>query len=242
MSIEPVPHKYAAIINAVQARIEHGVYRPGAMLPSEAELVREFGASRSTVVRALEFLRQHGWLEGVQGKGRLVLGRPAQGRQPAPFRIRRALDLAEAAYATLLHVGPVPAPERIASAFSLPGRARLASRRRRMAANGVPVTTLDVVYLTPDVAQRTGLDSTAPIRDGLLRRLERRGLVPYEVAEQVSARLPTTQEATLLQVGRYACLLASLLVVRDRSGRPLLAMDAVMPAEGSNLETLFGLA
>ena len=66
--------------------------------------------------------------------------------------------------------------------------------------------------------------------------------MPFEVAEQISARLPTTQEATLLQVGRYACLIAYLLVVRDRSGRPLLAIDAVLPAEGTNVETMFGLS
>jgi GntR family transcriptional regulator len=44
-----VAPKYATIVNALQARIDSGAYPIGAMLPSEAQLVREFAASRSTV-------------------------------------------------------------------------------------------------------------------------------------------------------------------------------------------------
>ena len=36
--IETPPPKYTTIINAVQARIEAGTYRPGMLLPSEAAL------------------------------------------------------------------------------------------------------------------------------------------------------------------------------------------------------------
>jgi GntR family transcriptional regulator len=93
--IEPMPPKYAAIANALQTRIENGVYPIADMLPSEAQLVREFSASRSTVVRALEYLRQLGYIEGVQGKGRMVLGRPSAPASPRPSRVRAALHTAD---------------------------------------------------------------------------------------------------------------------------------------------------
>src|SRR5690348_15067878 len=76
--IEVAPPKYVLIVNAVQQRIESGTYPAGVMIPSETELMREFGASRPIMVRALDLLRQDGWIESHQGKGRFVLGRPAR--------------------------------------------------------------------------------------------------------------------------------------------------------------------
>ena len=38
----PLP-KYARVVTELRRRIEEGVYKPGEMLPSEAQLVREFG-------------------------------------------------------------------------------------------------------------------------------------------------------------------------------------------------------
>src|SRR6266511_3694699 len=63
MPVEVTPPKYVVIINALQGRIEDGTYPAGALLPSEATLTREFAAARPTVVRALEYLRQQGWIE-----------------------------------------------------------------------------------------------------------------------------------------------------------------------------------
>lgn len=53
-------------------RIQRGLLHPGDRLPSEAELVREFGVSRITVRRALEGLLQGGWAYSLQGKGSFV--------------------------------------------------------------------------------------------------------------------------------------------------------------------------
>jgi GntR family transcriptional regulator len=90
VSSDPPP-KYIEIIDAMRTRIDRDLYRVGEKLPSEAQLVREFGASRSTVVRALEFLRQEGWIQGVQGRGRIVLQRTAPVLSRAPERVDRLL-------------------------------------------------------------------------------------------------------------------------------------------------------
>jgi len=49
--------RYAQIVAALQQRIESGAYRPGSLLPSENQLIAEFGGSRSTVTRAVQVLR-----------------------------------------------------------------------------------------------------------------------------------------------------------------------------------------
>ncbi|MFC5946611.1 GntR family transcriptional regulator, partial [Micromonospora harpali] len=61
MSMGFAPPKYAQVMTAIQQRIEAGEYAPGDMLPSETQLVREFGVGRTTVVRALQTLAMQGW-------------------------------------------------------------------------------------------------------------------------------------------------------------------------------------
>jgi DNA-binding LacI/PurR family transcriptional regulator len=61
--------KYLRIVESLRASIEAGRYRNGERLPSEAELVRKFGVSRMTAVKAMQHLRQEGLLVRRTGSG-----------------------------------------------------------------------------------------------------------------------------------------------------------------------------
>jgi GntR family transcriptional regulator len=61
--------RYHAIAEAVRARLEAGEFGAGRLLPSEAELGAAYGASRVTVRRALELLREQGLIDSRQGLG-----------------------------------------------------------------------------------------------------------------------------------------------------------------------------
>lgn len=61
--------KYLQIIEGLRQNIEAGRYRNGARLPSEAELMRRFGVSRMTVVKAMQHLQQEGVLVRRAGSG-----------------------------------------------------------------------------------------------------------------------------------------------------------------------------
>lgn len=63
---------YAQLKQALLKKIEEGVYAPGQMIPTEAELCRHFGVSRHTVRRALSELVQEGVVYRVPGKGTFV--------------------------------------------------------------------------------------------------------------------------------------------------------------------------
>jgi GntR family transcriptional regulator of arabinose operon len=67
----PLP-KYQQIVEAVKNEILSGRYQPGQKLPSEAALVKRFGASRITVGRALRELRQAGLIQSRAGSGSYV--------------------------------------------------------------------------------------------------------------------------------------------------------------------------
>lgn len=60
---------YIRVKQFLKEGLEQGRWRPGAVMPSEAELVEQFGVSRMTVNRALRELKSEGLIERVQGVG-----------------------------------------------------------------------------------------------------------------------------------------------------------------------------
>jgi GntR family transcriptional regulator, histidine utilization repressor len=63
---------YATVKASLRERIARGGWQPGVKLPSERELVQEFGCARMTVHRALRELEEEGLIERRQGSGSFV--------------------------------------------------------------------------------------------------------------------------------------------------------------------------
>src|SRR5687768_15563515 len=64
--------KYRQIHRALERDIHAGRWKPGERLPSEADLVRQFSASRITVGRAVRDLQLAGLVERRAGSGTYV--------------------------------------------------------------------------------------------------------------------------------------------------------------------------
>jgi LacI family transcriptional regulator len=75
--------KHRAIYEVLQREIATGAY-PDGRLPTEADLVRRFAASRPTVARALDALRQQGLIERRAGQGTFL--RAGSRADPAPAK------------------------------------------------------------------------------------------------------------------------------------------------------------
>ena len=63
---------YASVKAALKEKIHAGVYGAGELLPSEKELSAQFDVSLITVRRALEELREEGYVRKIKGKGTIV--------------------------------------------------------------------------------------------------------------------------------------------------------------------------
>ena len=68
--------RYREIADALRARVDAGEFAAGRLLPSEADLSAEYDASRVTIRRALEQLREDGRLDARQGFGWFVPSEP----------------------------------------------------------------------------------------------------------------------------------------------------------------------
>jgi GntR family transcriptional regulator, transcriptional repressor for pyruvate dehydrogenase complex len=74
------------VVTGLKDKILAGVLPPGRKLPSEAELIEEFGVSRTVVREAVTRLRAEGMVETFQGRGSFVLAMP----QPTSFTVESA--------------------------------------------------------------------------------------------------------------------------------------------------------
>ena len=70
-------HKYREILEKILEDIRSGRYTPGQRLPSEAELVRRYGASRMTAFRAMHELQAMGVVVRRVGSGTFVAQKAA---------------------------------------------------------------------------------------------------------------------------------------------------------------------
>ena len=73
--------KFKVILDALRECVISGEYREGARLPSEADLVRRFGVSRMTIVKAFKELQQQGLVVRRPGSGTFVAPNGQEGRQ-----------------------------------------------------------------------------------------------------------------------------------------------------------------
>lgn len=64
---------YEQVLRDLRAKIVSGAYKKGDLLPSEKELIDNYGVSRITIRKALSILADMGLVETSQGRGSVVL-------------------------------------------------------------------------------------------------------------------------------------------------------------------------
>ncbi len=78
----PLPRKSLAeaVADQLQAAIAKGTYAVGEKLPTEPELMEQFGVGRSSVREAVRLLANSGWVRAQQGVGTFVASQSGAGR------------------------------------------------------------------------------------------------------------------------------------------------------------------
>ena len=232
------PPKYAQIVSTIQRRIGDGTYPAGAQLPSETQLVREFGVSRPTVVRALEVLRSQGWIDREHGRGSFARNRAVLADRTRPGKL--LLDEAGAAgQGVLLQVGREPAPAAIAALLRTPAETPALLRRQLIERDSEP-SELVSSWFPLDVAEGTDLGKAGAVPGGIHQHLHAVKRVRFDhVTERIRSRLATAEESRLLKIAKRSAVLNLLLAVYDADDRPVQVVDAVLPGDLHELEDLY---
>jgi DNA-binding GntR family transcriptional regulator len=233
----PLP-KYARVVTELRRRIETGVYKPGDMLPSEAQLVREFGIGRTTIVRALQMLQHDGWITREHGLGSYVKARPAPSRSTT--RLGRAvLESPETGEGfSLVQAGPVPVPAPVAALMG--SQDDIAILRRWVSSQEGRPSELVSCWFPASVADGTDLGKPDPLASGVRGHLQaiKHARIDH-IVERLSARLPDAGEAELLQIDPASAVLEVVATVHDASNVLLLVVAVVLPGDLHELEDAY---
>ncbi|MFM0325295.1 GntR family transcriptional regulator [Caballeronia glebae] len=142
--------RFKQIEEALRQQIIANDLAPGVKLPSEAELVEQYGASRITIRQALAGLHSSGLIEKINGKGSFVT-RPSERSDLGQLTgfYEAARKRGQTANGELLSVRPIPAPPFAVQALGLDEGATLVCATTLRLWNAAPVAVFMVMGEKP---------------------------------------------------------------------------------------------
>ncbi|WP_329518935.1 GntR family transcriptional regulator [Spirillospora sp. NBC_01491] len=233
--------KYVQIMETLRRRIADGTYPPNETLPSESKLIKEFGASRPTVVRALNEMQLKGEVQREHGRGTFPM--PPRASVSEHSRPGLAvLDRQETESSVKVdEVGRRPAPSSVAALLGLAESAPV-HLRRYVAFHDSVASEVVSLWAPLDVARSTGLDHDGPLTVPV-RRLLTAGVEDRltRLTERLCARRPTEIESKLLGLGAAEPVLSVVGSVLDSTDRAVLVVEITLPGTLHELEDSYAL-
>jgi GntR family transcriptional regulator len=156
-SVTPMPHRESksdVVRHWLLRQISSGAFGRNQRLPSESDLMGQFGVSRVTVRRALDRLRQSGLVEGQQGRGyfvRRVRAIQNLGRLEGFGEMMAALGVE--VRSSVLEIGEVEAADEVAAGLQL-RRGEPVTRIARLRIAGGVTLSYDVSYFPLAIGRR----------------------------------------------------------------------------------------
>lgn len=217
---KPVP-LYVQLRELWQHQIARGELEPGAMLPPEHELCRQYDVSPITVKQAMRELVREGLLVRERGRGTFV----ARRRTPTP-ELTRLSDLAEELEAAGVRAtADVVRRERLLASDDLAEIMELSSgasliHLERVYHDGPDVLAVEQVFLPAELF--SGLLDYDPGSGSLYALMEERyWLRPVKAEQFVEAVAAYDRDARLLRVPEGSPVLQAERLTADEDGRIL---------------------
>jgi GntR family transcriptional regulator len=246
MTLNPADTRplYQQVASLVRAQIQSGELAPGAKVPTEAELSGRYAASRNTIRLALDVLRNEGLIVSQQGRGSFVRTEPPMryyasltGSRSKRLETRRRTDTFTQQVESqgkkarqVSTVTVVTATAEIASHLGLREQEAVAVRRRIMYADDQPLQLGDSYYPL-DIVQDSEIMNDADIKRGTDQVLEELGHVPTRYEDEITWRMPSSDEATKLHLGPGIPVGRLLRTSFDQHDRPIEVYDVILPGD-----------
>ena len=217
--------RYQEIADELRTRVMAAA--PGSVLPSEADLSMEFGASRVTIRRALDLVREQGLIAARQGFGWYVAGEPVRQSLTRLGTIESQLaDSGMTNERRVIEFAFVTPPDRVREILgpALAGSGSVLRVKRVNLADGEPFAVV-TVWCPESLGgglSRKQVESQ-PFYELLDVRL--RG-----ATQTIGADGASEDDAKLLQVPVGAPLLKCQRVTTSIDGTPVLVSEHLFPA------------
>lgn len=223
---------YSKIYRTLKEEIESGVYRVGDFLPSEDELEKRFGASRTTIRNALSELERDGLILRRRGKGTIV--QEPKTAQNMNFISSFTETLQEKGIQVgtgIVTIELIPAPPKVLAALNLEKGEKVYLVQRTRLANGIPIAFM-TNYLLARVVPGLEEKKEALRRLGLYQLLEEEyGLVLKRAVETIEAYLSGPLEADILQIPEKVPLFHTVRITYLEDGTPFEMVVSIIRAD-----------
>jgi GntR family transcriptional regulator len=202
-------------------QIERGLFPPGSQIPSEHELCERFNLSRGTVRQAIKELISDGRLYLVRGRGTFVADLP-QGHWPlvSLVSIAETLQDKKIPFETpVLEICPLAASTQVAARLKIEAGAPVIYLKRLRVVEGEPVILFSSYLPEKSALQlyQTDLNNVS-----LYRTLEEVCQIQVTYMDHtLSVRMPSEEEASLLQIGLNSPVMLSEEVAYDPYNNPV---------------------
>lgn len=227
--------KYHRVANELRHDIREGAYAPGDRLPAETTLSERFRVSLPTIRQAIGVLRAEGLVESHHGIGTFISAnrrlqrrsRHRYGRARADHKLLTSHLRHEIAFA-----GRAPAPAHIAEVMDLQPETEVVVRRRQLfdKNTGQP-EEVGASYLPLEIASGTFLEEPTVVPKALFLCVEELSGMRYAKAhDQWLSRLPSANEADVLELAPGAPVLHVIHTARSEDGAVLEVSESVWPA------------
>ena len=126
---------YSRVATIIQHKIVSGQYDPGDRLPTEDELVLQFGVSKITIRNALSLLEADGLINRIRGKGTFVSENVPEIKQSVHTNLNQMVDRMKSSHTKPLEVKTISvaegrAPKDICAFFQLSNNDKISRIRR----------------------------------------------------------------------------------------------------------------
>ncbi|WP_328494968.1 GntR family transcriptional regulator [Streptomyces sp. NBC_00414] len=203
--------KYRQVADALRREIDNGTFPPGSRLPSENDLQQRFDASRNTVRNGLSLLVSEGLLTSSQGLGYEVKSHEVFELNASRFENLNFPQNGDSYSTDVTNAGRrphqtfrvemLPAPEGIAQRLNTTTGAKAVLRFCHRYVDDVPWSTQATYYPSWLVDESPRLAEPGDIEEGTTRYLAAQGIEQVGYFDEIAARMPTPEEARLLEIG-----------------------------------------
>ncbi len=223
---------YARISRTLREEIERGLYKVGDLLPSEEELERRFGASRTTIRNALGELEREGLVLRRRGKGTIVQEpKTAQNMNFISSFTETLREKGVQVGTGIVTIELIPAPPKVLAALGLEKGEKVYLVQRTRLANGVPIAFM-TNYLLARVVPGLEGKKEALREVGLYQLLEEEyGLVLKRAVETIEAYLSGPLEADILQIPEKVPLFHTVRITYLEDGTPFEMVISIIRAD-----------
>ncbi len=216
--------------------IRTGALSPGALLPSERELIERYRTSKSTASKAIALLQAEGLVTTEFGRGTFVRSRPPLRRVSAaqrhaehrssgkPIFDTEAIEQGKVPSRQMLLIGRTQVPPDAAKWLQATTGDEAVIRKRLQLLDGKPAV-ISTSYYPLWLAANTRLESPEALPEGPDELIEALGHRFSHGVEVFRARMPTSEETRLLRLGAGIPIVQMWDVDYDEEGRTLQAAE-----------------